>query len=274
MAHIVFHAHCPYIKDNSISMITMHAAATMIPLHQHRLWPYLLENGFASSANNLTTRNWWMDLDADDTVQIPKQHAVYVFETKNQDTITWYRASNLVTVNNGRLYSVYCEHNHLLGAYAWLTAGVAAEYLTVTNAPLTYKITDGILTLRGMHIDRYTGMPVAVGFGSIATTKCVEVRPKTLWYAKGFTHDLETVYLRPVDRMRLINKIVAIQRWWKRGLKHKTTQKTALWTLHRNLGRFALLCDDLFATIVTFTVSRPRQLRCEFPLIHRPEARM
>jgi hypothetical protein len=247
--------------------------STLIPLHQHILWPYLLENGFASSANNLTTRNWCMDLDADDTVQIPKQHAVYVFETKGQDIITWYRASNLVTVNNGRLYSVYCEHNHLLGAYAWLTAGIAAEYLTVTNTPLTYKIADGILTLRGMHIDRYTGIPVAVGYGSIATTKCVEVRPKTLWYAKGFEHDLKTVYRRPADQMQLSNKIISIQRWWKKEFKNKTPRKTALWTLCRDLGKFALLGDDLFATIIMLTVSQPRQLRCEFPPINRPEPR-
>ncbi len=59
--------------------------------------------------------------------------------------------------------------------------------------------------------------------------------------------------------------------WATKSWQYK--HKTALWALCRNLGRFTLLCDDLFAAIIdhALTVFQPRQLRCEFPQLHRPE---
>jgi hypothetical protein len=68
--------------------------------------------------------------------------------------------------------------------------------------------------------------------------------------------------------MRISNKIIRIQRWW-RGLEPKRIP-LQVWTQYRNMGLFALLCDDLFAAIIALsTVCRPRQLECEFSL-HRP----
>ena len=245
----------------------------MIPLHQHPLWPYLLEGGYESSANNLTLKKWGMGLDADDTVQIPKQHSVYMFVTEDQDVITWYRDSNMITVNGGVLYYVYYEHNHLLGSYAWLSANRAAEYLTVKNTPLTYNLTDRLLVLHGLHIHRHTGEVVTERGKNRALAKCIEMRPFVPWYSKGFMkHDFEAIYRRPVGRVRISNKIIRIQRWW-RGFEPK--RRPVVWTQFRNMGFFVLLCDDLFAAIVALsTVSRPRQLECEFSLRRPPDARM
>jgi hypothetical protein len=131
-----------------------------IPLHQHTLWPMLFDARYAASANNPVSRNWGLDLDSTDTVCVPKQHAVFTFALKHcVSQITWYPASNLVSVD-GRLYSVFFEHNHLLGSYAWLSTvneTVSEEYLTVENTPLTYIVSDGILTINGMYIHRRTG---------------------------------------------------------------------------------------------------------------------
>ena len=202
-----------------------------------------------------------------------------MFECDDQCTlITWYRASNLVTVNNGRLFFVYQEKNHMFPAYAWLAASEtpAAEYLTVKNTPMTYAIDRGQLTIRGVHIDRHTGEHVTTGycFNQNSITRCVEVFPKVPWYAKGikYAKDYDAMHY-PAEHERFSNKILVIQRWWKNELKHKTLHKTALWALCRNLGRFTLLCDDLFAAIVdhALTVFQPRQLQCEFPRLHLPE---
>jgi hypothetical protein len=247
----------------------------MIPFHQHPHWPFHVECGNENSANVLVPKNMGLDLDETDTVQIPKQHAVYIFECKDKTLVAWYPASKLVSVN-GRLYSIFEEYKNLFGSYAWLAASetTAAEYLTIKNAPMKCQLSKGVLNLVGKHIHRRTGLPV-VGFGTIACTHCVEMRPTIPPFSKGFKHDLEAIYCRPIDRMRLINKTIELQRWWKNKLKHKTSQKTALWTLCRNLGRFALLSDDLSAAIIdhALRVSQPRQLQCEFPHLRIPEAR-
>jgi hypothetical protein len=261
------------------TMITINETVTMIPFHQHPHWPFYVECGRESSANVLVPKNMGLDLDETDTVQIPKQHAVYMFECKDGALVTWYPTSRLVSVNNERLYSIFDEYNNLFGSYAWLAASktTAAEYLTVKDTPMRSKLSDGVLTLTGKHIHRRTGLPVAVGFGSVASTSCIEMRQPIPPYSKGFKRMLETVYRRPAaDHMRLINTVVVrIQRWWKQKLERKGSQRTALWTLMRDLGCFALLCDDLFSAVIdhTLRVSRPRQLQCEFPPIHPPEAR-
>ena len=236
----------------------------LIPLNQHVLWPYWLDAGYESSANNLVAKNWGLELNSDDRVQIPARCAVYMFETK-QGTITWYRSSNLVSVEK-MLYCVFYEHNNVLGSYAWLAGTHEAEYLTVKNASLSYVLADGILTISGMHIDRRTGV---VTCGS-SFAKCVGMRPPVAWHTKGFNDDLETTYRRLGGL--LSSRILRIQRWSK--TLQKSRKKSALW-VHRNLGWFDFLSDDLFATIIdhVLTVSRPRHLQCKVSLL-RPEAQM
>jgi hypothetical protein len=92
-------------------------------LDQHQLWPSLREYWYESLAHELFSKDSWIEKSADDKVQTPQQHAVYMFECEDQHTlITWYRASNLITVNNGKLYYMYQEYHHLFPVYAWLVA--------------------------------------------------------------------------------------------------------------------------------------------------------
>ena len=205
-------------------------------------------------------------MDSTDTVCVPKQHAVFTFALKHcVSRITWYPASNLVSVD-GRLYSVFFEHNHLLGSYAWLSTlneTVSEEYLTVENTPLTYTVSDGILIISGMHIHRRTGVRAS----GTSFTKCVEMRPAVPWYSKGFDQDLETVYRRPSERMRLSSLIVILQRWWRRRTPDKS-RKAVVWKRCRNVSLFDMLSDDLFSFILDFTVCRPRHRRSQFrPLL-------
>ena len=209
-----------------------------IPFREHPFWPLFSRDGFASSADNLVKRNWGLP------VKPPDAHDVYIFETTEGKTVTWYCRSNLLAVDCV-LYYVFYDWD-LLSKYSWAIAdSKRAEYLVVKNAILTTSmLPNGVLKIMGA--DMYHA-------------KCVKMRPPVPWYTIGFRENLETIYSKSDE---LTGKIRVLQRWARRSKHHYKRQKLLA---VRNAGYFDLLGDDLFQMIIDHVVPvfRIRQHQCD-----------
>jgi len=217
----------------------------MIPFCEHPFWPLFKQDGFESSANNLVRRDWGLP------VKPPCQHDVYIFETVEGNTITWYCRSGLLAVD-GVLYFVYYDWN-LLSIYCKrLADSKRSEYLRVRGAVLTTELLEnGVLKVQGHSIYSYA--------------KCVRMRPPVPWYTVGFREALETEYSR-LDQ--LTDKILILQRWTRRLEWYFKGRRQRLYSL-RKLGWFHLLGDDLFLLIIEKALQPSFQIRqhqCEFEL--------
>ena len=193
---------------------------------------------------NLVKRNWGLP------VEPPHGHDVYIFETTEGKTVTWYCRSNLLAVDCV-LYYVFYDWE-LLSKYSWsLADSKRAEYLVVKNTILTTSVlSNGVLKIAGADMHH---------------AKCVKMRPPVPWYTIGFREDLETIYSKSDE---LTQKIRLLQRWVRRSNKHHYKRQRLL--AARNAGYFVLLGDDLFQMIIeqVCPVFPIRQHECEFDLVH------
>lgn len=234
------------IQQESLPSIQVNKHMDTIPLRDHPFWPLLLHAGFASSADNPVPRKWGLP------IKPPDAHDVYVFETTQGKTITWYCRSDLLVVD-GALYFVYYDYELLSKYSSSLASSQRAEYLLVKNTPLTASILpNGVLRIQGQ---------------GIYSAKCLRMRPMVPWYTVGFQEDLERIYSK---QDQFTEKIHVLQRWARKSIKHH--KRDVLLAL-RNVGWFGLLDDDVFNIIINeaLKVFQIRQHQREFELVHQDD---
>jgi hypothetical protein len=178
----------------------------MIPITEHSLWPYFRTYGFA--ADQLVPADLALP------VAVPKEHGdVYVFETHQEEKITFYRSSYMIAVR-GVLYCIFFEQNNPFGERS-------------TFRQWTCTVIRGILTIKGPNAQYIKG---------------IRTRPSVPWYTPEFEK------IRKHSQLDIVNDMLArIQRWARKELTKKKT--LMLWTV-RHHGWFALLCDDVFIAVV------------------------
>ena len=189
----------------------------MIPITEHSLWPYFQTYGF--TADQLVPVNLALP------VVVPKEHGdVYVFETHQEEKITFYRSSYMIAVR-GVLYCIFFEQNNPFGERS-------------TFRQWTCTVIRGILTVKGPNAQFVKG---------------IRMRPSVPWYTPEFEK------IRNQSQLDLVNdKLARIQRWTRRELTKRKT--LMLWTV-RHHGWFALLCDDVFITVVDWVLTAAKKQR-------------
>jgi hypothetical protein len=229
-------------------------SSQMQRFEMHPLYPHFRDQ-CDWSGSMLLPRKWALPLDAEDLVQVPVQHAVYIF--LGDDVVIWYARSNLVGFM-GRLYRVVYHGDNLLESYAWLVQrDQPAHYLTVSNANLRCSLRDGILTLKGLCVDRSTGL--ILDDGTVSTASAVPaVRCCVPWYSSEFLR----MYKHHPDEFT--HKIQRLQRW---VIRQKKKWEWRYRVMRKKRGLFAILSDDLYQMLIeryVFKAFQIRRDRCEF----------
>ena len=218
-------------------------------------WPYFGADEVLdhSMDDALVFRHASTPIEECDTLYVRSKSEVYVFEGAHAGcNFAWYTRSNLIALDDGTLYAVYFEHNHVLDSYAWLAGSPRHQRVVVVrDSGLFYRRStrrEGVLEICGVHIHRSTGDVVVRshdGLPARARADCMRMRPPVPWYSKGFFTGHENTYAR----QNVLNQgqVVRLQRWVKTLLQRKRARFHAQFRLH---GLFALLSDDTFDLLV------------------------
>jgi hypothetical protein len=111
-----------------------------------------------------------------DTLYVRSKSEVYVFKGAHAGcNFAWYTRSNLIALDDGTLYAVYFEHNHVLDSYAWLTRSPHHQRVVVVrDSGLFYRRStrrEGVLEICSVHIHRSTGDVVVRSHDGLRDTR-------------------------------------------------------------------------------------------------------